>query len=367
MCLRIGKMSVTERIGGIKRVDVVRLFGEVLRYNPRQAEMLAEDRFSSPIVAWFKPHETLPLERLMCGLAHADHDTPTVNLSDRQQHLLLEQFMTAVYPVCCVVSMADTQGTDDVSAALRAAIFYAAAVSMPLLETQPAFGMAKEPLVKALKTAVEDSLCQVGIFDHLDVKLFQAIIIYLTPQFIGEVSRSHSVFLAAVTRHFLLAEFNRDSFSDSNPTRHLKRHLWQHLLLLNLRSTEAVGPEASLVEDLDAKLPDLAPDGQQWHGFPTSIVALVRYECHKIHRMIFREREDIRNGRSTYLSTERKIEQSIKHIYETYLNKLDESQPIQKYAKVVGKLLTHKAEGMIRHPQWEDAKVSTIGNKLRDR
>jgi hypothetical protein len=195
----------------------------------------------------------------------------------------------------------------------------------------------------------------------------RSLVIYMTPQFIGEVSRSHSVFLAAVTRHFLLAEFNRDNFWDSPTTRHLKRHLWQHLLLLNLRSTEAVGPEGSLVEDLDAKLPDLIPDGQPSHGVPSSVVALVRYECHKIHRMIFQDREHIRNGRSTYLATERKIDQGIRHIYETYLNKLDDSMPIQKYAKVLGKLLTHKAEGMIRHPQWEDAKVSTIGSKLRDR
>ena len=256
ICLQIGKLSITERIGGVKRAYLIELIESLLQ--KKGLDFDQADQYSAPIAAWIKPHQPLPLQELISGTHVATLETGSdIPFSNVQQQILLDQFFAAVYPVCPLASRSDIAGNDALSNSLLLAIMYAAAVSIPMLDSQRLLGVAKRSLVKSLKFAAEKALCHIGILSRLELKVFQATLIYLTPQLLADVSKSHSIVIAAITRQFQIAGFDRSGQFETQDQRDIKRHLWHHLLFLNIRATEAVGPERSLVDDPDAELPQL--------------------------------------------------------------------------------------------------------------
>lgn len=215
--------------------------------------------------------------------------------------------------------------------------------------------MPKATLVKKLSTATADALGRADILSRVDLPSFQAMLIYLTPHYMGEISRSHAIFIGAVVRQFQIAGHDRPPETDSEPERRLKLHLWQHLMFLNIRATEAVGPERTLVDDHFAELPGLDE--------PESIVSAVRYECYGLHRLIFRERLNVDSGQLSIVELLEMVHQQIIDIRVQYLDHLDEAIPLQKYASLVGKLLLARAEGMViltaharNNQQWREHK-----------
>ncbi|KIW99932.1 uncharacterized protein Z518_10860 [Rhinocladiella mackenziei CBS 650.93] len=365
ICLRIGKLSITDRIGGMLRANYVESLEDLLQEKVHLLE--ASDQFSAPVVAWFKPHSSLPLGQLYSA---NKNQTIEIDVSEEQRQALLDRYFVSVHPVCSVASRNDLLADDPVADALRWAMFYAAAVSMPLLESQKLFGMSKDSLVKKLKKSAEDALSKADIVTHLDLRLFQALVIYLTPQFLSEVSRSHSVYIAAVIRHFQIAGFDQDAEQDTDAVRQTKRHLWQHLLFLNIRAIEAVGPERTVIDDPYSLMPEL--DEYRYETASESfnsdcILALIRYECYRIHRIIFRERENFKRGRSTFVSFLGTLEQLKLHVQTKYLDHLDERIPLHKYAGLVGKLLLARSDGMTIHSQRVRWQLPNEGLNLRER
>ena len=364
ICLRLGKLSITERISGVLRVDFVQSLEELLDESP---ETSLKKQFSAPLIAWFKPHTALPLDQLFSSNGAAPE--PFL-LTDMQEQALINEYFVAVHPVCPLVCLADLDGDGVLTDALRAAVFFAAAVSFPLLQSQKSFGITKHALVTKLKTLAESAICMADMLRCLDLQIFQVLLIYLTPQMLTEVSRSHSIFLGTVIRHFQVAGLDRDCSSDDTAERELKRHLWQHLLFLNLRAAEAVGPERTVIDDVSAALPEhdefLLPQSSGVSN-PTYIVALVRYECYKVHRWIFREREALKRGEASLVSLLDQLNQYTLSIYARYIDHLSDNIPIQKYAALVGKLLLARAEGMILTSQRHKWRYPETAMSLRDR
>lgn len=364
ICLRLGKLSITERIGGVLRVDFVQSLEELLRESHQAND---DNKFSAPLVAWFKPHSVLPLDQLFSRSGAIPESFP---LSELQEQTLINQYFIAVHPICPLVSMIDLEDGGILTSALRAAVFYAAAVSFPLLQSQRSFGITKDALVNKLKKLAEVAISKADILSCLDLQIFQVMLIYLTPQLLTEVSRSHSIFLGTIIRHFQIAGFDRDCTTDTSIERQTKRHLWQHLLFLNIRAVEAVGPERSVVDDPHSLLPEhddfLFPQSSGASN-PTYIVALVRYECYKIHRWIFREREPLRRGETSLQSLLDELKQFTLSVHARYLDHLNDNIPIQKYASLVGRLLLARAEGMILASQRHKWEYPETAMGLRDR
>ena len=284
-CLRIGKLSFTDHVGGVRRPDLPQTLDKLLQQ--RAVNLNQPIQGSAPIVAWFKPQAQLPWSKLLSpGSTRAD----SLTISIVQHRKLTEQYFTAVHPVCHVLSRQSYHKITP-SDVLRSTVYYAAAASMSLLECQAMFGLTQEALVTRLKQTAEKELCEAGVFRCQDLEIFQALAIYLTPQFLGEVSRSHAIFLDAVIRNFQIARLDQERNSDTEIEIQAKRHLWQHLLFLNNRAIESVGPEHMMPEDTESMVPEIAGDD--------TLPALIRYECYRVHRTIFRERGKIKNGRQT--------------------------------------------------------------------
>ena len=335
MCLRIGKLSITERIGGQLRANAVQILDVVLRQRSYEFEQF--DSYSAPIVAWFKPHNILPVGQLLSP----SFPTPETDYycSDVQQQALIDRFFLAVHPICHVVSRFELQGSDLLTLALRSAVFFAASVSMGLYQCQKLFNMTRETLMRKLKASAENALSRAELLSCMDIRVFQALMVYLTPQMTSEVSRSFSLFLATIIRHYQIAGFDQDASQDSEVERQTKRHLWQHMLFLNIRAVEAVGPERTLIEDLASPLPSIDSD--------RSMVAVIRYECYRIHRFIFSEREKVNSGIRPWGSLLGEVEQKVQVVRTRYINLLDDSVPLQRYARLVAELLLSRCEPMV--------------------
>ncbi|EJT76033.1 hypothetical protein GGTG_05957 [Gaeumannomyces tritici R3-111a-1] len=388
ICLRIGRLTITDRVEGLPRAGLVGELDALLHrlgFGFPGAEPV--DCFAAPIASWFKPHTQAPFLRLLNAPAWPESGDPlqpagTFALSSAQESSLFDRYFLSVYPVCPLVLPGDLgpvpsearcagdghgssgmgddglRDDDPVAVALRAAVSYAAAVSMPPLETQRVFGLPKPSLVRWLQTATEDAISSSnGFAASLDLRSFQAILIYLTPQMLSEVSRTHAVLVSAVTRQFQLAGLDRglDGGARDNPGgqgpaeepggRRLTRlHCWQHLLFLNIRATEAVGPERSLFEDPEAAMPWPDPGARG-----RDMVALVRYECYQIHRFVVRQRQNVLRGTLTLRGCLDMLDERVRRVRSNLIDGLEDDVPIQKYARLVGNLLLARSRCMLLH------------------
>jgi hypothetical protein len=135
--------------------------------------------------------------------------------------------------------------------------------------------------------------------------------------------------------------------------------LWHQLAFYDLRTAEAQGPPPVLapyatempfpVNMSDQGLeeaPNLAGDFQH-AGFTEATLSLIRYECYDVHRQVFRDRERIKRGQATLSDVVASIDRRRAYIENMYLNSLDEGIAVQKYAKIVARLLMARFCGMI--------------------
>jgi len=192
MCLQIGKLSVTQRIGGVFRPNVVQELEAVLLSKARSCSGSQGTRtdllLSTPLVAWFK---RLPLANLL----NPSDSTASIDglyFPTRSEcEFLVTQYFIAVDPIAHLLYkpafeqdlLEMFRGTSSMVAestrALILAVCFAAAVSLPLLRTQYSLGIAKAVLVDKLRTATERCLQLGNILGTCDVKMLQAVHIYL--------------------------------------------------------------------------------------------------------------------------------------------------------------------------------------------
>jgi hypothetical protein len=114
----------------------------------------------------------------------------------------------------------------------------------------------------------------------------------------------------------------------------------------------------------------------QWKQYPTSsngwtdvTLSLIRYECNEIHRLIFRGRIEMDRKQITLHDLRARVEARKRQIQHKYLQYLDASVPIQRYAGLVATLLMARCDSMLlyRHlPQTSLQPRSDSENRLRD-
>jgi hypothetical protein len=159
--------------------------------------------------------------------------------------------------------------------------------------------------------------------------------------------------------------------------------LWYQICFLDFKTAEAQGPHPSIrSDDFDIALPlnvdDDAfefgtPSWQQVprdkNGWTDVTLSLIRYECNEIHRLIFRGRIEIDRKTLTLHDLRARVEARKRLIQTMYLQYLDASIPIQRYAGLVASLLMSRCDSMLlyRHlPQTSLSPRSDSENRLRD-
>ncbi|KAF2813611.1 uncharacterized protein BDZ99DRAFT_557535 [Mytilinidion resinicola] len=339
VCLQLGKLSITERVGGVLRPDMVRILDAILSKGgtpqndrPQQPEMNA---LCTPLVAWFKP---LPLVSLIRP-GPATGEEPPYFPTRAECDIFAHQYFLAVDPIAHLLHKVSFEPQVDevyenlhhpglmATKTLILAVCFAAATSMPFLQVQSKLMMSKPALI---------------------------------PQCRAEISRSHSVFVGALIRSAQMARLDELSTGGNPGQIQLRRLVWHQLAFYDLRTAEAQGPSPMLtsytgemqypVNIADQDL-NVALDVSQNFEFTQSTFSLIRYECYDIHRQIFRDRERIRRGQVAFPDVLQSIDQRRLHVEDTYLKFLDEGVPVQKCAKMVARLLLARCVTMTVYEQ----------------
>ncbi|CAD6586126.1 MAG: hypothetical protein ASARMPRED_002448 [Alectoria sarmentosa] len=391
--LQIGRLGITEKINGFLRPDVASQIATLLSQTEHVVSPYSRQMtYGTPTTQ----HPARPATQPNCSLVKRIlplEPSPglltTVSPSFLPQlgpefptfdelHLLYSQYWSAVDPLAHIIHrpsfegecrqyMPRSQVIDAAPASFKAlllAMCLAAAVSLPLMRTEEMLGVRQQTLVDRLKIGTEKALIDANFMSSVTIQTLQAFTIYLIPQCRTEISRSHTVYVGALIRLAMGAGLNRDA---SDPKMdpvdcQVRRLLWHQICFLDLLTAEGQGLQPVIRDDeFDTRLPrninDDAfdrPDNKSVpaSGWTDATFSIIRYECCMVHRLISRQRLATDNGQTDLrdLKTVQHLVSVQKlRIEHQYLQYLDEAIPIQRCAKLIGRLFTTRFDAILFH------------------
>ncbi|ETS88043.1 hypothetical protein PFICI_01871 [Pestalotiopsis fici W106-1] len=295
---------------------------------------------------------------------------------------LMAQYFTSVHPIapCChrpSLERAYATFWDEVNAnyeprpSTQAVIFaalFSGAVAMDENEIiRELGGFPKGNWMASLKMGTETALSKSNFLRTTKVETMQAFIMYMLPLCRAELSRAHSVLVGAAARMAECMGLHRDgeTYGLSPLETHVRRLLWHQLCFLDIRTCEAQGPKPVIRrDDYDTKLPLNCDEDELTHAvvppapsdrWTTNTLALIRFEVNEMMRIIWLDRRRLELRKTTLTSVLTKIENFRRRMSEKYDHLLDSNQPIQRYAKCVMYLLTYRLHVMVLHPYHSNA------------
>ncbi|KAL2848440.1 hypothetical protein BJY01DRAFT_233992 [Aspergillus pseudoustus] len=351
--VRIGRMRLSERIGGLFRPRIADEVSSTLEPAPQgRLPFAAPPGRERQQRAFLEPSTSLILGPLSDSTGVTDH-IPSRHIADE----LLDQYWTAVHPVARIVhrpSFAHRYETlweciengQKVSASLAAivsAVLLSAAISMSdehMLETSNTSPVA---LQVQLKIGTEIALSRAHILKSTRLEVLQAFIAYMLATSVEQITRAHSVLSGMLVRQAECMGLHRDptEFGFSPVECHVRRLIWYQVCYLDLKSGEVQGPRAFIHHDgYTTQLPldmSLLSKGAAWNDM---ILSMVRFECQEMQRRsyIHRNRVDLR--RMTLTKAVSKIEEfriAMDVKYGPYIN-TGSPTPMQKLSSRLLKL-----------------------------
>lgn len=145
----------------------------------------------------------------------------------------------------------------------------------------------------------------------------------------------------------------------------VRRLLWHQICFLDLVTAEAQGPQPAIREDQfdthlplnikDESLDRLDNESVPASGWTEATFSIIRYECCRVHRIICEQRSAIARGQTDLKTAQHLVSTMKSRIERQYLHHLDESAPIQRCAKLVGRLFTARFDAILlhRHSQFD--------------
>ena len=157
------------------------------------------------------------------------------------------------------------------------------------------------------------------------------------------------------------AGLNRDpSGPEMNPVEcQVRRLLWHQICFLDLITAEAQGPQLAIRDDqFDTHLPlnikddtldRLGNESVPVSGWTEATFSIIRYECVRLHRIICGQRSEIARGQTDLKTAQHLVSTTKSRIERQYLRHLDEAIPIQRCAKLVGRLVIARFDPILLH------------------
>ncbi|KAK4202303.1 hypothetical protein QBC40DRAFT_294990 [Triangularia verruculosa] len=401
--IRVGKMRITERIGGLNRPRISEeiqagLAGSPVATTPASATMpwfngasqmlggdgAAEASFDM-LPDFLKPGDSYlpPTSGFFFGQSGISPPLEQLLPCSREWgRRLVNRYFEAVHPIArCVHRPSfealyqsfwdDTAQNWEPRPSVQAVVFaawFSAAVSLDEMQAQNDFGNTKSEIVAHMKVATETALSKANFLRTTKVEAVQAFVMYMLPLCRDEVSRAHSVLVGAAVRMAECMGLHRDgeAYGLSPLETHVRRLIWHQLCFLDIRTCEAQGPKPAIRrEDYDTKLPlnceetDLTasmtavpPPADRW---TSNMLVLMRFEINEMMRIIWADRRKLETHKTTLTAVLTKIENFRKRMFEKYNLFLNEDVPIQKYAKLVMQLLIYRLHAMVLHPYHSNA------------
>ncbi|KAF3047516.1 hypothetical protein E8E12_009738 [Didymella heteroderae] len=379
--IALGKVRITERIGGLVRPKFSDELGQALKELPKR-EPQDPASFSGSAVDWMMPsNEYLAPSSSFFFSPGVEKTTlmnylPTKVLVDK----LIVHYWQAVHVIARTVHRPSFERHYDkfwksVASGIeprnsfQAVVFAALLSSVVSLSNEKIlaeFGVDKQGLVDNFREATEVALSRANLLRTTKLETLQAFVMYLIPLCRAEVSRAHSALTGTCIRLAECMGLHKDPsvYSTSPVECQVRRLIWHQICFLDLRTCEATGPRPQIrSDDYDTRLPlnvdDIDLDRAE-HGdrsidtekdrnyFTDMTITRMRFECYDMHRYLWVERSKLERKRK---EGEKKVTintllarvQAFKAAMEkTYVPMLSKTAPLHALASQIYGILSNR-------------------------
>lgn len=306
---------------------------------------------------------------------------------------LLETFKESVIPLVrifhlptLIVTCWDVLGSPETSdcntEALMFSIYYAAVISMSSEECERTLGLPRAVALKQKRFAVEQAIARSNLLNTESMILLQAVALFVTALRNEDASRTCWSLTALLFHTARAMGLHRDgaSFGLSPLETELRRRLWWHICLLDIRSSENDGCDpivGILHESFDTKFPlnvndeDLSPDMKEpppeREGTTEMTLFLIRSE---VVRVMWKTcyLPPMRNQQEELSISERitMIKSLETRIEERYVSKCDTSSPFSHICVLVARLLMARLSLIVYYPLRSKEAAISGSTSIRD-
>ncbi|KAF2470413.1 uncharacterized protein BDR25DRAFT_262297 [Lindgomyces ingoldianus] len=372
--IQMGKLRITERIGGLVRPRFSEELSQALKEVP---ELKVQTPFQSQT-----PESYLGPGREYVAPSSSFFFAPGVQRTSLMTYLpskvladkLIDHYWRAVHVIARTVHRPsfEKQYEDfwqQISMGIEPRVSFQAVVLAALLSSVISmseekvlndFAVAKDRLVENFKQGTETTLARANFLRTTKLETLQAFVMYLIPLCRAEVSRAHSALTGTLIRLAECMGLHRDpSHYSSSPLEiHLRRLVWYQICFLDIRTCEATGPRPQIRrDDFDTQYPlniddvDLenggcggyGPDGKGTEDakhFTDMTITRMRFECYEMHRLMWLERPRLEKKKTTLTSVLKKIQDFQARMEEKYLPMLDKRLPLHLLATQIYGILS---------------------------
>ncbi|KIX06042.1 uncharacterized protein Z518_04016 [Rhinocladiella mackenziei CBS 650.93] len=255
-------------------------------------------------------------------------------------------------------------------------VLFAAVASMSEEEVTAVFARPKNTVLGNFQTGTEVALSKAQFLRATKLETLQALVIYLIPMCRDQLSRAHSVIVGMAVRLAECMGLHRDPqdvYGLSAVECHVRRIVWFQLCFLDFRTCESQGPRPGIKrEDYDTKFPLNIHDADLLRVKPqesktkwTDMTASrIRFECTEMQRVVWQDRIRIEKKKISLTHVLGKIEGFRKAMEAKYAPVLDLEVPIQKYAHLVMTLMIQRMYVMVLHRYLNNAS-NRVPERLR--
>ncbi|CAI6338987.1 unnamed protein product [Periconia digitata] len=383
--LAMGKMRITDRIGGLVRprfADEIAAFLDVIPGDdsPNLYAGQSPEAWIAPGVNYVEPSSSFLLD------AASDNTSLLAYLPSKA---LVDKILAHYWKYAHVIAQTVHRPSfyrdyatfwRNVSArfeprpsyqALLFAMLLCSTISMSEDKVQADYGVEKSSLVNNFKQGTESALARANLLRTTKLETIQAFVTYLIPLCRSEVSRAHSALVGTCIRLAECMGMHRDPTGYSkNPIEiQIRRLIWYQIIFLDTRTADAVGPRAQIRRDeYDTKLPwnvddeeldRTAQSGGQITGdskhFTNMTITRMRVECYEMFRYTANEspklfkKTDTGEKRVTVTSLLKKIQKFQRAVEQTYLPMFDKTIPLHAVAMELYGILTGRFYTKLLH------------------
>ncbi|KAI0176174.1 hypothetical protein GGR52DRAFT_571143 [Hypoxylon sp. FL1284] len=386
--IKIGKMRITERIGGLSRPriseEILAGISETQSSGSQQPQQETEVPGFENMPDFLKPGDEYMVPSSGFFFGQIGEPSSILDYLPRRPAAdqLMERYFISVHPIAPCAHRPTLEATyatfwESINAgyeprySVQAIVFaamFSGAVSMDETTGLTGFagfgafpGYSRADWVASLKISTENALCKANFLRTTKVETMQAFIMYMLPLCRAEVSRTHSVLVGAAVRMAECMGLHRDgeAFGLTPLETHVRRLIWHQLCFLDIRTCEAQGPKPAIRrDDYDTKLPLNCDDDdftravtppEPSASWTSNTLAIIRFEINEMMRTLWLDRRRVEMRKMTLPSVLIKIEGFRRYVLEKYGGLMDVTQPIQRYAKCVMDLLISRLPVMVLH------------------
>ncbi|OAG37470.1 hypothetical protein AYO21_08324 [Fonsecaea monophora] len=240
-------------------------------------------------------------------------------------------------------------------------VLFSAVASMLESEVTAIFARPKSTILGNFQTGTEVALSKAQVLRATKIETLQALVVYLIPMCRDQLSRAHSVIVGMAVRLAECMGLHRDPeaiYGLSPVECHVRRIIWFQLCFLDFRTCESQGPRPGIKrEDYDTKFPLNINDADLLVARPQEAkdkwtdmtMSRIHFECTEMQRVVWYDRIRIEKKRASLTHVLSKVESFRKAMEAKYNPILNTEVPIQRYAQLLMNLMVQRMYVMILH------------------